>query len=804
MPKNQKKLILLLITIGGLLLAGCDSKPDNNLELGTDINKIDSDSFYNDIDNPSYEDEIKDDLSIVKETDNTKSLPGIAFVQQEYFYKEAVNVEIKSDKTCDIYYTLDGSDPDKTKLLFKDNILFKARAETKVYSVKAKGYYEDGTETNTIVHTYFVGNNADSRFNTLVFSVVTDPYNLYDYEYGIFVEGKLRKDYIAENPFAEIQPPDPANFNIRGKESEREVYLEIFEPDGTVIASQEAGIRVYGGWSRANLQKSIKIYARKEYDQINNKLRYEFFPTRETASGDGTIIDSYKRLVLRNCGNDNGFAFIRDELFQTLAGQAGYKDHHGVRPAALFINGEYRGHLWLHEVYNDEYFEEHYGEHNGSFELLEGGETFKDVDEEGSNKDAIADYEEAYALTYEDLTDDTIYNKLREAIDVENYLAYYAFQILIGNEDWPHNNYKVYRYYAAEGEEYREAPFDGKWRYLLHDLDFSYGIYGRTPWWDNLQIYTGRTGNIKEESPLFSQLLRREDCKEFFITKTLDLVNGVFAPENLNKVLDEMNQARMDEQLRMYNRKLFADWVQPDQLTMNIEGIKEYGASRVFYTINKFHDYYKLGDAYKLKVEPAKAGGLWINSIQTYSSFEGKFFPDYDTVVSAIIPAGKELDYWLVNGNVIYDTKLIINSSLVVDNNVEVVCVFKEQAENPRAIISEICSEGDKDYIMLFNPYEEDVKLMGYSLTDNRNEPGKLIMPARTIEAGQYLKVTGESNQEAKDPNMIRAGFDLREGETVTLFYMGEAIDEVKIPDLNKGSVYKRDLTNMRFYEESN
>ena len=46
--------------------------------------------------------------------------------------------------------------------------------------------------------------------------------------------------------------------------------------------------------------------------------------------------------------------------------------------------------------------------------------------------------------------------------------------------------------------------------------------------------------------------------------------------------------------------------------------------------------------------------------------------------------------------------------------------------------------------------------------------------------------------------------FDLREGETVTLFYMGEAIDEVKIPHLNKGSVYKRDLTNMRFYEESN
>ena len=38
----------------------------------------------------------------------------------------------------------------------------------------------------------------------------------------------------------------------------------------------------------------------------------------------------------------------------------------------------------------------------------------------------------------------------------------------------------------AEGEEYREAPFDGKWRYLLHDLDYSFGIYGTAPWEDNL------------------------------------------------------------------------------------------------------------------------------------------------------------------------------------------------------------------------------------------------------------------------------------------------------------------------------
>ena len=60
-----------------------------------------------------------------------------------------------------------------------------------------------------------------------------------------------------------------------------------------------------------------------------------------------------------------------------------------------------------------------------------------------------------------DLTNDVIYEKLCELIDVENYLEYYALQIYILNEDWPHNNYKVYRYYAAQGKNTENLPLTG-------------------------------------------------------------------------------------------------------------------------------------------------------------------------------------------------------------------------------------------------------------------------------------------------------------------------------------------------------
>lgn len=799
MPKNIRNAILLVIFAMVLLsFSACDNINDSSIGEVNDINNItiDKDSKV-DVDTSS--DSKEPNVEEANQTNNQ----GIAFVQQDYFYKDTVYLELVSDRPCDIYYTMDGSEPDKSKSLYQDKIELKSGSQVKVYSIKAKGYFSDDSETDTIVHTYFVGRNVHRRFSTLIFSITSDPYNLYDYEYGILIPGKLRDDFIKANPHKHIDPPDPANFNMRGRESEREAYLEILEADGNVVASQKAGIRVYGGWSRANQQKSLKIFARKAYDQVNNKIRYEFFPDKTSASGDGTTIGAFKRLVLRNTGNDNGFGFIRDELFQTLAGQAGFRDYQAVRPAALFINGDYRGHLWLHEVYCDEYFEQHYGEYAGTFEILEGGETFKKLDDDGVNEYAIEDYEEAYSYTYEDLRNDAVYNKLREVIDVENYLDYYALQIYIGNEDWPHNNYKVYRYYAAEGEEYREAPFDGKWRYLLHDLDYSFGIYGTGPWEDNLRKYVSKPGEVNRESPLFSQLLLREDCKEYFIKRTLDLINGAFSSDNLNKVLDKMNEERLNEQLRMYDKGLIADWVKPSHLSDQIKRIKEYGADRVSYTLGKYRDYFEMGDIFSLNVRPAKGMGVRINNIEVYSEFDGRYYSRYDTVITAIVPAGKEFSHWIVNNENVNGLELTVNSSHIKDGKVEITFKYKDKAENPKAIISKICSDGDGDYIMLYNPYKEDISLHGYSITDDLNEPGKLILPGRQLRAGHSLKILGERNREATSAGMIRAGFNLKDGETVALYFRGELIDQVEIPDLKKGNIYVRNMVTMKFSEKT-
>jgi hypothetical protein len=591
---------------------------------------------------------------------------GIAFSQTGYFYTDSVNVEILSNKPGKIYYTLDGTDPAKKQTLYSGPIRINTGSPVKATSVSAIAYFDDGTESDIITHTYFVGKKINSRFDTLIFSVTTDPYNLYDYNYGIFVEGKLRDDFIKQNPGVEINPNDPANFNMRGKDSEREVFLEVLEPNGKLVIGQAAGIRTYGGWSRARAQKSFKIYARKEYDENKNKLDYEFFPFRTSA--DGNVIDTFKQVVLRNCGNDNGFGFVRDELFETLASQAGYKDYEAVRPAAVFVNGDYRGFFWLHETYCDEYFEDHYGKYDGSFEILEGGETYKVPNADGDNSDIISEYDDMY-FTYSsmDLTDDTNYQNLCKVFDVENYLDYYALQVYIGNEDWPHNNYKTYRYYVADGEEYREAPFDGKWRFMLHDLDFSFGIYGTPATTDFLAKYFGVNGEIMDTAPIFGQLMRRPECRDIFVRKTLDLINGVFSEEQLYSELDRMHKEQANELSYTYNRGLLEDWVRPEYLDGNIDNIKSYTTTRASYVLNSYTDKFGYGDIYKLDVTPEQGCSVRINSYITDQAFEGHYYTDLDTMITAVLPEGRSVDYWLVNGEKVEGEVLVITTSMVKD-----------------------------------------------------------------------------------------------------------------------------------------
>lgn len=541
MWKDRIKLVIfgasmvLLIVVLLLVRQTTDSVSSDNMVEGPGI-EAGNDAIDN-RNEPVPEEVIlpEENTGVLTETVINGQLKIIDFSQEltavtdKHFFSEDVELIIEFPQGARVFYTTNGKEPSGSSTEYTGPIKLKATDGSfpNCLILKAKAYYADGSKSEVVTHSFFAQKGIEKRFETVVFSIVGDA-----------------KDLI--NPDTGILYGD--NANQRGRESEREVYIEAMHSDGSLIFAQSAGIRPYGGASRGLAIKSMKLFARKEYDPNHGKFEIDVF---ETLGENGEVIDKYDKLVLRNYGNDFQFAFVRDELNQRLAVQAGYTNTEAVVPAVVYLNGKYYGLFYLHESYCDDFFKDKYGgSQDGHYEVLEGNEKHKsESDDDEENVKAAEEFNFMYNyFAYADMTVDMHFEELCEFMDVENYLQYYAFNICINNNDWPQNNYKCYRYYAADGEAYGENETDGRWRFLFHDMDFSMGLYDSN---ETVASYNNLMHILwhKDDrySPLFANLMQREECRQFFMDEVDRLLNGTLAAANIEAVLDSMLAERENE-----------------------------------------------------------------------------------------------------------------------------------------------------------------------------------------------------------------------------------------------------------------
>ena len=486
---------------------------------------------------------------------------------QSGFYNKAFELEMTATEGAEIRYTLDGSEPSEKSQLYTGAITIPESDDKilKATIIRARTFGANENVSDITTEVYFVGAGAETRFRDVVISIVGDPAGLTGATRGIFSN---------------------RNYNNRGREWERAVSIKMWDANGNLVLDQDGGVRVYGAYSRQYALKSMKIFSRKSYDAEHPDFETDIFQTPKAEGTD--VMSVYDKLVIRSGGNDFQFAFMRDELNQLLLAEAGYPDYENVIPAICYLNGKYYGYFWLHESYCDDYFKEKYGKKEGGrgeFIVIEGSEKEKktDDDDEEQNK-AAAEYNEMYAEFAEaDLTDDAKYEELRKLIDVENYLDYFAANLIINNKDWPNNNYKCYRYYASSGEEYGDGVYDGRWRYLPHDMDYSFSIYGQyevMPEYDMLEVLLRK--NDDRSAPLFASLMKREDCKKYFKDKVTNLLETTFSEDSitalLNRIMDE-RAYEMDyyftylEQLSHTDRSV---WANPFSFDGFVEQIRDY------------------------------------------------------------------------------------------------------------------------------------------------------------------------------------------------------------------------------------
>ena len=530
------------------------------------------------------------------EAQKMEEADDIIVSQEDSFCARDLVLKLSDAGGYPIYYTLDGSIPGFESGFYEDPIAFTATDEVRSCVLRARSYDESTGEWGDLfTRTYFYADSMETlkeRFSTYIVCLTSDPYNLYDYEYGIMVEGKIRDEYVNSPEYISGKLTQPANFTQQGRDWERDAFVEILSPDGERLIAQDAGMRIFGHASRQYYYKSFKLYARKAYG--NDTFAYPFFEDN-THGADQKVQDAYQRLVVRAHGFDKSVTLFREELFQTLCSQIEGIDSKSVAPASVWLNGGYYNFEWLQEVYDDTYMEENYGlmqegdyyqklalrANKLTLSIAKGKTDSGDEDEEETvgteeaepvvettdrtpeEEQASKDYHKMAEYAEKNLTDDETFAELEQLVDIDNMIQYFAIETYIANWDWPLNNIKLYRYYS-QNNVYGTGRQDGRWRYLYYDMEAGFNIYNEEPE-DWLDIET-----VMEQNPLFGAVMKRPDMQEKFAEYIELCIKEYFTENRVRAAVEKLCGERDSELAESFAYKHSID----ESYTMNMDDVE--------------------------------------------------------------------------------------------------------------------------------------------------------------------------------------------------------------------------------------
>lgn len=613
----------------------------------------------------------------------------VGFSHDSGFYDSSQEITLTCNvEGAQIYYTTDGSTPDKTSTLYQCPILITHKmysenvlaAQTGIsasnsylpdFSVdkgtvlRAIAYLPDGTTTPLAHASYFIGLNQEKYGNLPVISLITDFDNLFDYETGIYILGKSYEDWLAEDASRAALDgwQKYGNYSNHGREWERPVSVEYISSDGTAGFKQNMGIRIMGGASRNQAQKSLKLYARKDYGEKN--LRYTLIP--DNYNTEGELIDKYKTFVLRVGGNDADFARLRDPYLQTLVKDARFETQQST-PCVAFINGEFWGLYTITEDYSDSHFENNYGIDKDNVILIKCGEA-----EEGDEETALHLFHDMYLfIVQNDMSIPEYYNAACELVDIESLIDYFAFELYIHNQDsiFENNNWRMWRVLT---EDYATAYSDGKWRMAAYDSDFSTGIYNGAAAGDidNISAIitpssdSERQNNIEHYVPLemFRSLMKNDSFRHDLILALCDMRNIYFETKHAKQVLDEMAEPYLELMPDTF-RRFGPDWIasgDPDTYySGKIKELNSYLNKRYVSMPTILRKAFELNSPSKLSVstEDASAGSLMINgrAVSLNDRFDGMYFAETTVTITAVPAEGYRFAGWETKSDLISDT----------------------------------------------------------------------------------------------------------------------------------------------------
>ena len=660
------------------------------------------------------------------------------FSLREGFYNHSIEVSLSSPAhESRIYYTTDCSDPSEQSNLYTSPLSVDLTS-----TIRAKAFSSNLLPSRTATKSFFI--NEHNSFAAI--SVTTDPENLYNADFGIFV---LTNPHEQSNLF---------------QNWERPAHIEFFEPDGIHGFSLDAGIQVHGGLTRIYPYKSLSVMARSKYGQ--QSIDYNIFNNKD--------LSNFNSIVLRNSGNDVQNTMLRDCFMQNLLRNNMDLELSMFRPAVVYLNGNYWGIRNIQEKINRNFIASHtklkpdsinilgYVPNNSSIVVIEGK-----VD----NYKELIDY-----ISLNDLSDSAAYNYISQNIDINNFIDYSVAQIFFDNTDWPGNNIKWWK---------SNEP-GSKWRWLMYDTDFGFGLLyefevedGELFFRNNtLELATEENGpdwpNPPHSTFLLRNLLKNLEFRNSFINTFCDHLNSTFLPERVNLLLEDFVKLYEPEIPRYY--QLLSQ--STEKWYNGISIITEFATNRPNYQFTHLMMKFKLSrqKSITISVSDTTMGMVRINSIICPAyPWSGKYFPEVPITLKATPFPNHKFTRWS-DGN----TSPTRKADVKTISNLTAFFEFSEFNPN-NIVINEIKYISDeiadsKDWIELYNNSDVTADISNWIFKDAPSDhrfsfPAKILM-----QPSGFLVICRDTNsfkETHPEINNIIGNFDFglsSTGESVELY----------------------------------
>ncbi len=390
-----------------------------------------------------------------------------------------------------IYYTTDGTVPTAGSTPYTGPIPMNTTGLIRARAFR-DGYLDSGTTTAT----YVIG----ASHTLPVISLVCNPDDLFNPQTGIYMLGS--NPQLVEGSTEHYQV---ANYLEGGKESERLASFEVFDEAGKQAFQQNVGIRIQGGFSRDNQQKSFAIMARSEYGK--GSMEYPFFKDLPYTE--------YSSLVLRGGGQDQWYAKIKEAVILSLISGKTNALTQTYKTYVVYLNGQYWGVYFLEQKRNENWVAQVEGIDNPDAVNLLYGSGLKWI-KNGTNEGYIDLYN--YYTTH-DMSLKENYDYLAQRLDTDSYMDLIINQIYVANSDY--NNLEFY-----------QVP-GGKWKQIFYDMCWSF----REPSHNTLER---RRADDVSGSSLFNALLSYQPWKEAFLKRFAWTMENFYTTDHFISVIDEV------------------------------------------------------------------------------------------------------------------------------------------------------------------------------------------------------------------------------------------------------------------------